>query len=141
LGSSFQLIPVLSTNTIPASAARSGTRGRPIRPRLTRTGRGSSGCTSSQSSSLTNRSTQDRPATDGDDQQRAQPHPGPTRQLLKRRLNRGGDRALNRALHTIAATRMRSCPTTHAYMARRTAQGKNPKEIRRCLKRYIARQL
>ncbi len=36
---------------------------------------------------------------------------------------------------------MRSCPTTHAYMARRTAQGKNPKEIRRCLKRYIARQL
>jgi hypothetical protein len=43
--------------------------------------------------------------------------------------------------HTIATTRMRSCPTTRAYVARRTAQGKNPKEIRRCLKRYIARQL
>ena len=60
---------------------------------------------------------------------------------VRRRLNRGGDRALNRALHTIAMTRMRSCPTTRAYVARRTAEGKNPKEIRRCLKRYIARQL
>ena len=60
---------------------------------------------------------------------------------MRHRLNRGGDRALNRALHTIATTRMRSCPTTQAYVARRTAEGKNPKEIRRCLKRYIARQL
>src|SRR5690242_9112873 len=85
-GSSFQLIPLLSTNTIPASAARSGTRGRPVRPRLTRTGRGIRGCTSSHSSSLTNRSRQDRPATDDDDQQCAQPHPGPTRRLLKRCL-------------------------------------------------------
>ena len=56
-------------------------------------------------------------------------------------LSRCGDRALNRALHTIAATRMRSCPTTQAYVARRTAEGKNPREIRRFLKRYIARQL
>jgi transposase len=60
---------------------------------------------------------------------------------VRHRLNRGGDRALNRALHTIAATRMRSCPTTRAYVARRIAQGKTPREIRRCLKRYIARQL
>jgi len=59
----------------------------------------------------------------------------------RHRLNRGGDRALNKALHTIAATRMRSCPATQAYVAKRTAEGKNPKEIRRCLKRYIARQL
>ena len=36
---------------------------------------------------------------------------------------------------------MRSCPTTRAYVARRTAQGKTAREIRRCLKRYIARQL
>ncbi|MGH4022169.1 MAG: transposase [Pseudonocardiaceae bacterium] len=50
------------------------------------------------------------------------------------RLNRGGDRALNRAIHTIALTRMRSCPQTRAYVARRTAQGKTPREIRRCLK-------
>src|SRR4051794_36487134 len=60
---------------------------------------------------------------------------------VRHRLNRGGDRALNRAIHTIAVTRMRSCPTTQAYVARRSAEGKNPKEIRRCLKRYIARQL
>jgi hypothetical protein len=36
---------------------------------------------------------------------------------------------------------MRSCPKTRAYVARRTAEGKTPREIRRCLKRYIARQL
>lgn len=60
---------------------------------------------------------------------------------VRHRLNRGGDRALNRALHTIAVTRMRSCPSTQAYVARRTAEGKNPREIRRCLKRYITRQL
>ena len=60
---------------------------------------------------------------------------------VRHRLNRGGDRALNRALHTIATTRMRSCPTTRAYVARRTTEGKNPREIRRCLKRYIARRL
>ena len=36
---------------------------------------------------------------------------------------------------------MRSCPTTQPYVAAALAQGKNPKEIRRCLKRYIARQL
>lgn len=59
----------------------------------------------------------------------------------RHRLNRGGDRALNRALHTIALTRIRSCPTTRAYVAKRTTEGKTPREIRRCLKRYIARQL
>ena len=36
---------------------------------------------------------------------------------------------------------MRSCPRTRAYIARRTAEGKTPREIRRCLKRYIAREL
>ena len=62
-------------------------------------------------------------------------------QTVRHRLNRGGDRALNRAIHTIALTRMRSCPTTGAYIARRIAQGKTLREIRRCLKRYITRQL
>lgn len=52
-----------------------------------------------------------------------------------------GDRALNSAIHTIAMVRMRSCPTTQAYIARRTAEGKTSREIRRCLKRYITRQL
>lgn len=60
---------------------------------------------------------------------------------VRHRLNRGGDRALNRAIHTIAHTRMRDCPDTRAYVARRIADGKNKTEIRRCLKRYIARQL
>ena len=59
----------------------------------------------------------------------------------RHRLNRGGDRALNKAIHTIARSRMRDCPTTRAYVARRTAEGKSTREIRRCLKRYIARQL
>lgn len=56
------------------------------------------------------------------------------------RLNRGGDRQLNMALHTIAVTRMRHDPATRAYVERRRAEGKTDKEIRRNLKRYIARQ-
>ncbi|WP_420122615.1 transposase [Nakamurella sp.] len=59
----------------------------------------------------------------------------------RHRLNRYGDRRLNCALHTITITRQRHDPTTRAYTERRTTQGKNPREIRRCLKRYIARDL
>jgi transposase len=62
-------------------------------------------------------------------------------QTKRHRLNRGGDRALNKAIHVIASTRIRSDPATQAYVARRTAQGKSSREIRRCIKRYIARQL
>jgi transposase len=62
-------------------------------------------------------------------------------QITRHRLNRGGDRALNRAIHIIATTRMRDDPTTRAYLTRRRAQGKTDREIRRCLKRYIAREL
>lgn len=62
-------------------------------------------------------------------------------QQERHRLNRGGDRSLNRALHAIATTRMRCCPTTRDYVKRRRAEGKTDREIRRCLKRYIARQL
>ena len=69
------------------------------------------------------------------------PIPASSGQTVRHRLNRGGDRALNRAIHAIALTRMRSCPRTRAYVARRTAEGKTPREIRRCLKRYIAREL
>lgn len=60
-------------------------------------------------------------------------------QTRRHRLNRGGDRQLNRALHTIANSRMRYHPETKAYIARRTAEGKTTAEIRRCLKRYLAR--
>lgn len=62
-------------------------------------------------------------------------------QTKRHRLNRGGDRQLNRALHVIAVTRMRSCERTKAYVARRRAEGKSDREIRRCLKRYIARRM
>lgn len=59
----------------------------------------------------------------------------------RHRLNRGGDRAANNALWTIAMVRMRSDSRTQAYVARRTAQGLSRKEIQRCLKRYIVREL
>lgn len=59
----------------------------------------------------------------------------------RHRLNRGGDRRLNRALHTIALTRMRCDPATRAYTKRRRSEGKTTREIRRILKRYITRQL
>ena len=62
-------------------------------------------------------------------------------QTTRHRLNRGGDRALNMATHVIATTRMRCDPATIAYVTRRRAEGKTTREIRRCLKRYIARQL
>ena len=59
----------------------------------------------------------------------------------RHRLNRGGDRQLNRALHDITLTRWRADPRTHDYIARRRAAGKNDTEIRRALKRYVAREL
>jgi transposase len=70
------------------------------------------------------------------------PIPATSGQVANRhRLNRYGDRQLNRALHTIALSRIRYDQTTQAYVARRTTQGKTTREIKRCLKRYIARDL
>ena len=60
---------------------------------------------------------------------------------VRHRLNRGGNRSANNALWTIAMVRMRSDPRTQVYVARRTAEGKSVKEIHRCLKRYIVREL
>jgi transposase len=54
-------------------------------------------------------------------------------QVVRHRLNRGGDRQLNRALHTIVMIRERYHQPTKRYVARRTAQGKSEREIRRCL--------
>ena len=62
-------------------------------------------------------------------------------QVVRHRLNRGGDRQLNRALHTIVMIRQLHDPATRAYTTRRTGEGKSPREIRRCLKRMVARQL
>ena len=60
----------------------------------------------------------------------------------RHRLNRGGDRTLNAAIHTIAAARRRmGHPPTSDYITRRTTEGLSPKEILRCLKRYIIRNL
>ena len=59
----------------------------------------------------------------------------------RHRLNRGGNRAANNALWTIAMVRMRSDPRTRAYVERRTKEGMSNKEIHRCLKRYIVREL
>jgi len=59
----------------------------------------------------------------------------------RHRLSRGGDRAANNALHTITLCRLRHDPRTHAYVAKRTKDGLSKKEIIRCLKRYIAREV
>ena len=60
---------------------------------------------------------------------------------VRHRLNRGGDRQANSALWRIVITRMSCDPRTQAYVARRTAEGKTKKEIIRCLKRYVAREV
>lgn len=62
-------------------------------------------------------------------------------QRTRHRLNRGGDRHLNRALHHITLTRLATDPATRDYVGRRVAQGKTPREARRCLERYLARRL
>lgn len=61
--------------------------------------------------------------------------------VVRHRLNRGGNRDANRALHMICVVRMGSDKRTRAYVARRTAEGKSKWEIMRCLKRYIAREV
>ncbi|MGB8436583.1 MAG: IS110 family transposase [Burkholderiales bacterium] len=61
--------------------------------------------------------------------------------MHRHRLNRGGQRQANNALWTIAMVRMRSDARTREYVARRTREGLSMKEIHRCLKRYIVREL
>ncbi len=69
------------------------------------------------------------------------PIPASSGNTIRHRLNRGGDRRLNRALHMAVVTRMRMDPRTRAYVERRTAEGRATKEIRRYLKCYLARQI
>lgn len=69
------------------------------------------------------------------------PIPASSGQNTRHRLNRGGDRRLNRALHTITLSRLAIHPETRAYATRRQTEGKTPREIRRCLKRHIARRI
>jgi transposase len=71
----------------------------------------------------------------------ASPVPVSSGKRTRHRLNYGGDRQANRALHLIAVCRLRYCQRTRAYARRRTAEGKTKPEIMRCLKRYIAREV
>lgn len=71
----------------------------------------------------------------------ANPIPASSGNTVRHRLNRGGDRRLNRALHMAIVTRMRMDRATRAYVERRKGEGRTTKEIRRCLKRYLSRQI
>jgi transposase len=71
----------------------------------------------------------------------AAPIPASSGKTVRHRLNRHGNRDANRALYVIAVCRMSHDERTRAYVAKRTAEGKSKKEIIRCLKRYIAREV
>jgi transposase len=70
----------------------------------------------------------------------AAPVPASSGRTVRHRLNPGGNRDANRALHVVVLNRLRRDPRTRQYVARRTAEGKSKKEAMRCLKRYIARE-
>ncbi len=69
------------------------------------------------------------------------PIPASSGKTVRHRLNRHGNRDANRALYVIAVCRMSRDERTRSYVAKRTAEGKSKKEIIRCLKRYIAREI
>lgn len=69
------------------------------------------------------------------------PIPASTGQTTRHRLNRHGDRHLNQAIYTITITRLRTDPTTQTYHQHARTNGKTTREIIRCLKRYITRQI
>lgn len=69
------------------------------------------------------------------------PIPASSGNTVRHRLNRGGDRSLNKALHIVAVTRMTHDEETRKYVQKREVEGRTTKEIRRCLKRYLARRV
>ena len=69
------------------------------------------------------------------------PLPASSGRTDRHRLNRGGDRAANSALYTVVMVRMRYHQPTRDYVERRTQQGLTKREIIRCLKRYVVREL
>jgi len=69
------------------------------------------------------------------------PLPASSGQTIRHRLSRGGDRQLNRALHTAVLHRRQHHAATRDYIARRAAEGKTSREATRILKRYLARHL
>ena len=69
------------------------------------------------------------------------PVPASSGKIIRHRLNRGGDRPANSALHIIAIGRLRTDPKTKTYVAKRVAEGHSKLEAIRALKRYIAREV
>jgi transposase len=69
------------------------------------------------------------------------PIPASSGNTVRHRLNRGGDRTLNKALHLVAISRMTFDAETIEYVEKRQAEGRTKKEIRRCVKRYLARRI
>ncbi|MFH8476493.1 transposase [Streptomyces sp. NPDC018000] len=69
------------------------------------------------------------------------PIPASSGRTHRHRLNRCGDRAANNALHTIVLVRMRYDERTRAYVERRTKEGLSKRDIMRCLKRFVAREV
>lgn len=69
------------------------------------------------------------------------PIPASSGKTNRHRLSRGGDRNANKALHHVVLVRMGSDARTKEYVAKRTLEGKGKREIMRCLKRYVAREL
>ncbi len=69
------------------------------------------------------------------------PIPAPSGKTRRHRLNRGGNRSANSALHLIVLTRMRTDPRTRRYVERRTEEGLSKREVMRCLERYMARRV
>ena len=69
------------------------------------------------------------------------PIPASSGKTQRHRLNRGGNRQANSALHMIVLCRMRTDPRTRAYLTRRTREGLSKREVMRCLKRYVAREI
>ncbi|UQA91203.1 IS110 family RNA-guided transposase [Streptomyces halobius] len=71
----------------------------------------------------------------------AAPIPASSGRTNRHRINRGGDRHANSALYTIVLVRMQYDPRTRDYVARRTAEGMSTKDVMRCLKRFVAREV
>jgi transposase len=69
------------------------------------------------------------------------PLPASSGKTVRHRLNRGGDRQVNNAIHTIAVIRSKHHPATRAYLDRRISEGKTKREALRALKRHISRDL
>jgi transposase len=69
------------------------------------------------------------------------PLPASSGRIVRHRLNQGGNREANSALWRIVLVRLHSHQPTQDYMARRTAEGLSKREVMRCLKRYVARQV